>query len=85
MIFKAIFAQVRAPWAKIVEKCEKVLITVKVIDMVLIGGPESLLSLFQSIVQKLWIDCEYPQSLNPYVISPLFTLLLQILSVINKD
>ena len=55
LIFKAIFAQVQTPRAKMAEMCKNVLITVKVIDMVLIGGPESLLSLFQSIVQKLWV------------------------------
>ena len=43
MIFKAIFAQVRAPRAKMAEKCEKALITIIVIDMVLIEGPEFLL------------------------------------------
>ena len=40
--FEAIFAQVRAPRAKMAEKCEKVLISVKVIDMIFIGSPESL-------------------------------------------
>ena len=49
MIFKGILAQVRAPRAKMAEKCENVLITVKVIDMVLIGGPES----FQVIVKVM--------------------------------
>ena len=34
MIFKAIFAQVRAPQAKMAEKCEKDLITIIIIDMV---------------------------------------------------
>ena len=35
MIFKAIFAQVRAPRAKMAEKCEKALINIIVIDMVI--------------------------------------------------
>ena len=63
LIFKAIFAQVdaiRAPGAKMTEKCEKVLITVKVIDMVLI----ILLIIFvffvekhcTKIVDRLWIS-----------------------------
>ena len=39
-IFRAIFAQVGPPRAKMAKMCENVLITVKVIDMVLIGGSE---------------------------------------------
>ena len=42
MSFQAIFAQVRPPRAKMVEKCEKALITIIVIDMLVIEGPESL-------------------------------------------
>ena len=59
MIFKAIFAQVRAPWAKMAEMCENVLITVKVIDIVLIGGPESfqvIVKVLTKIVDRLWIS-----------------------------
>ena len=40
-IFKASFAQVRPPQAKMAEKCEKALITIIVIDMLLIEGLES--------------------------------------------
>ena len=62
------------------EKCENVLITVKVIDMVLIGGPES----FQVIVNVkvmvmvkiVGLDPQDPHSYTPWSISPLFTLLI---------
>ena len=47
LILNAIFAQVQAPRAKMAEKCEKVLST-DIIDMLLIGGPEYLLSLLRS-------------------------------------
>ena len=57
MIFKAIFTQVRAPRAKMDEMCEKVLITVKVMNMVLIGGPES----FQVIVEVMAKTVARPQ------------------------
>ena len=69
-IFKTIFAQVQAPRAKMAEKCEKALITIIVIDMLLIEGPESLLQ-----CKKLWIDCGYPHSYTPCGISILITLL----------
>ena len=58
MIFKAIFAQVRAPRAKMAEKCKKALITIIVIDMV-------IFKVFVKVMTKIvGLDPQDPQFWN---------------------
>ena len=57
-----IFAQVRAPRAKMAEKCKKVLITVKVIDMVIFKVIVKVKMILKHCTKIVGLD---PQTLNP--------------------
>ena len=66
MIFKAIFAQVRAPRAKMAEKCEKALINIIVIDMVIfkvIVKVKIIFKVFVNLMKKIVGD--HPHTLTP--------------------
>ena len=73
MIFKAIFAQVRAPRAKMAEKCEKALINIIVIDMVIFKVIVKVKIIFK-VMKKIVGD--HPHSWTPCYRGILFTLLL---------
>ena len=70
MIFKAIFAQVRAPRAKMAEKCEKVLFTVKVIDIVIFKVIFKVKIIFKVFVKVFVKVMKKIVGLDPQILSP---------------